>query len=354
MDASNLDAPLTLSDDKCIERRAPIGLGCASAIQKHEVFYPPLKQAKPKTKKTERHTKEHSKFQQERRTPIKLNVCHFAIAAMVLIVVAPGVANAAECSSSITSCGCTITDPGVYTVTAPLSYSQGLTERNGCIDVAAQKVTLIVNDNAITGAGTGTGVGIHLLRSARGVFLEGAGTRDACCASVSGWQYGLESEASDVISDGFGFSNNTTGVLLNRAENNNINDFNARKNSVYGVWIKGSSGNQINSSGSSSNGVAGVYLGCSATGPAGEVCKEETGKEDHETSNGNFVYDLGAYANGGYGIAVEEGSKHNKIMDTTGGSNTTDDVFDGNLDANCDSNLWQSNSFSSSNQACIQ
>jgi len=266
---------------------------------------------------------------------------------MVLIVVAPGVANAAGCSSSITSCGCTITDPGVYTVTENLTYTQGLTERNGCIDIAARRVTLIVNDNTITGAGTGTGVGIHLLPRAEDVFLEGAGTQDACCATISGWQYGLESEARDVIADGFEFVNNTTGVLLNRAENNNINDFNASGNSVYGVWIKGSFGNQINSSESRSNGVAGVYFGCSATGPGGEACKE-----DHETSKGNFVYDHGSLWNGGYGIALEKGSKHNKIVDTTDRSNTTDDVFDGNL--NCETNLWQSNRFSASNQACIQ
>jgi hypothetical protein len=40
-----------------------------------------------------------------------------------------------SCSRSITSCGCTITQRGAYSVDANLSASQGLTALNGCIDI---------------------------------------------------------------------------------------------------------------------------------------------------------------------------------------------------------------------------
>jgi hypothetical protein len=41
-----------------------------------------------------------------------------------------------SCSRSITSCGCAITQPGVYAVDANLTASQGLTALNGCIEGA--------------------------------------------------------------------------------------------------------------------------------------------------------------------------------------------------------------------------
>jgi hypothetical protein len=284
---------------------------------------------------------------------MKISVGWFAMSAIVLTMVAMGVADAQNCSSSITSCGCTITLPGVYTVDADLTAGQGLTSRQGCIDVAAQGVKLITNAHPITGAGTGTGIGIHLLSSAENVFLEAAGPKPAGQlfgpgTTLTGWKYALESEASNVISDDFSYRNNTTGVLLKGARNNNINDFGATNNSVYGVWIKGGSGNQINCSGVSNNNVAGVYLGCSSTGPAGQMCEEGEGG-----THGNFIYDHGSSGtNQKYGIAVERGSTGNTIMDTGTGGNSTYDLFDGNT--NCDSNLWRVNGFTTANPAsCI-
>jgi hypothetical protein len=288
---------------------------------------------------------------------MKISVGWFAMSAIVLTMVAMGVADAQNCSSSITSCGCTITSPGVYTVDADLTAGQGLTSRQGCIDVAANSVKLITNAHAITGAGTGTGIGIHLLSSAENVFVEAAGPVPAGqlfgpFTTLMGWQYGLESDASNVISDDFIYRNNTTGVLLKGARNNNINDFSANNNSAYGVWIKGGSGNQINCSGSANNKVAGVYLGCSSTGPSGQVCEEDEG-----TTHGNFIYDhsatvFGSGSTQNYGIAVEHGSKGNTIIETGSRGNSVYDLFDGN--PNCDSNLWRVNGFTTANPtSCI-
>ncbi|MFI5089340.1 MAG: hypothetical protein ACHP7P_04710, partial [Terriglobales bacterium] len=75
---------------------------------------------------------------------MKIRVCRFALSAMFLFLAAV-VANAQNCSNSITACGCTITAAGTYTVNANLTASQGLTSHNGCIDVTADNVELLTN-----------------------------------------------------------------------------------------------------------------------------------------------------------------------------------------------------------------
>ena len=214
-----------------------------------------------------------------------------------------------SCGESITSCGCTITQPGIYVVDADLSASQGLTSQQCCIDIDACDVRLFTNGHSITGTSTGTGSGIHILSSAWDVFIEGNGIsgRTSTLTTISGWRYGLRSAGTNVISDDFQYNNNTVGVFLNGATNNNINDFSANSNTVYGVWIKnGSTKNQIDCAEARNNGIAGTYVGCSATGPTGSICSEE-----EETSRHNFIFDMGNSNNNGFGLALENGSRDN-------------------------------------------
>ncbi|MBV9573773.1 MAG: hypothetical protein JOY93_06935 [Acidobacteriales bacterium] len=272
-----------------------------------------------------------------------------------------------QCSKSITSCGCTITSPGVYTVDADLNSTQGLTPLQGCIDISAKMVTLLTNGHPINGPaadGMGTppsGVGIHVLPSASMAFLEARGPNLPGAnyyTIILGWQYGLESEASSVIADDFQFNQNSTGVLLQKAINNNINDYTAKNNSVYGVWVKSSVGNQLNCAGSQDNSIAGVYVGCSATGPNGAACSQ-----NEQGSRLNYIYDMGTEGNAiyyyygnlqgeEYGIALEKGSEQNTIVDNYSVGNTIYDMFDGN--PKCDSNIWRLNQFQTANRSCIQ
>jgi len=265
---------------------------------------------------------------------------------MLLMLVAAGVANAQNCSSSIHACGCTINSAGTYTVDSDLNATQGLTSRGGCIDVAAANVKLLTNGHNITGAGTG--IGINLLSSAGSLFLAAAGP-NSTYTTVSGWQYGMESLADNVISEGFYFSSNSTGVLLRDADNNNVSCFGAFNNTVYGVWIRGGSGNQIDFGAAWDNGVAGVYIGCSGTGPSGQAC---TGRSS--APSGNFIFEVFSYSGPppqSYGIAVENGSKLNSIVDNFFLSNTVDDLFDGNTSG---ANMWHSNTHVTANQSFIQ
>jgi len=275
-------------------------------------------------------------------------VSRLAISATLLMLVAVGVANAQNCSSSIQACGCTINSAGTYTVDSDLNATQGLTSRGGCIDVAATNVKLLTNGHSITGAGTGTGIGINLLSSAGSLFLAAAGP-NSTYTTVSGWQYGMQSLADNVTSEGFYFSGNTTGVLLKDADNNNVGCFGAYNNSVYGVWIRAGSGNQIDFGGAWDNGVAGVYIGCSGTGPSGQAC---TGSS--RAPSGNFIFEVFSYPGPppqSYGIAVEKGSKQNSIVDNFFLSNSVDDLFDGNTSG---ANMWHTNKYVTANQSFIQ
>jgi len=281
----------------------------------------------------------------EWETQMKIRGCRFAVSALLLLLAAV-VANAQNCSSSITACGCTISSAGTYTVTADLSAAQGLTSGNGCIDVNASNVKLFTNGYNITGAGTGTGIGIHLLSGRTNVFLSAAGPQETYTL-VSGWQYGMESQASTVTSEGFYFQNNTTGVWLRGAQNNNFGCLGAFDNTLYGVWIRGGSANQIDYAGTWDNGIAGVYLGCSTTGPSGPACSGGS------TTTGNSVFGLLSFTTGvqSYGLVVETGGTQNNLVDNSFSGDTVDDLFDGNASAN--SNTWHSNLFTTANKGYI-
>jgi hypothetical protein len=67
-----------------------------------------------------------------------------------------------SCSLSITSCGCTITQPGNYIVDADLSASQGLTALNGCIDISVEHAKLFLNGHSVSnGNGNPTSIGLE-------------------------------------------------------------------------------------------------------------------------------------------------------------------------------------------------
>lgn len=274
----------------------------------------------------------------------KAGAYRFAVLALLVLLVGVA-ANAQTCSTSITACGCAIKSAGTYTVNANLTASQGLLSDGACIDVSASNVKLLTNGYNITGHGTG--IGIHLLSGKKTIVLSAAGPQSTY-TTISGWQYGVESQAQSVVSEGFYYENNSTGLFLNAAVSNSFGCLGSFDNTVYGIWIAGGSGNQIDYSGVWDNGVAGIYLGCSATGPTGTACNGSG-----NASDSNFVFGVLSYTTvaESYGLVVENGSTGNALMDNQFFSNTIDDVYDGN--ATSSSNLWHSNLFTTANKSYI-
>jgi uncharacterized repeat protein (TIGR01451 family) len=257
-----------------------------------------------------------------------------------------------SCSRSITSCGCTITERGVYSVDADLSASQGLTALNGCIDINAEHTDLFLNYHSISGDKAGTGIGIHVLPAAKYAFLFFQSTYlfDPGIKAVSGWRFGIESEADNVIIAAPNTTDNSTGILLKGTYDNKLSGESTTgtiNNSAYGIWIVGGNSNQVDLYTSQGNGIAGIYVGCSATGPTGTPCPSG------QASSGNVIYDNSDNGtNQLYGVVLEAGSLRNTVMNTSIASNTRFDAFDGN--AHCANNLWRINKIHNANAACIQ
>jgi hypothetical protein len=266
-----------------------------------------------------------------------------------------------ECVSPIASCGCTITKSGFYLLANDLSSSQGLTAKNGCIDIRAPKVILNTGKPVtgghfngafnITGPGgmTPTGIGIHILRGSNTDFIE-------LPSRVEGWDVGILVEGNGNIVEDFNAArsfainpipNGTAGVEINGGKNNNINDFTVGKNKNYGVWLRGASNNQINCSNTDENGNIGVYVGCSVNGPINGKCSPAV-----PPSNNNLIYDHSAQDNSKYGVVIDLGNTGNIVTDVSASGSGTKDLLDENT--NCDNNRWFFDSFDTASPSCIE
>ena len=132
--------------------------------------------------------------------------------ALAGIAFSPHAAEAlSTCPAAISAC-CTISKPGNYTVSGPLTSSDG-----DCIDVTASRVTLNLNNANIAGANDG--IGIHLLSTATKAIVVGGNSSGA---TISNFSTGLQTDAPQSYvalievedSSGDGIVNNGTGVTL--------------------------------------------------------------------------------------------------------------------------------------------
>jgi Right handed beta helix region len=315
-----------------------------------------------------------------------------AILALAILTLASS-ANAG-CVSPITACGCTITKSGLYIINEDIDSTQGLTSRNGCIDIKASNVALVTEAEDVfiegPGGGSPSGIGIHVLKGSNNDFISPISTSDF--PIVDGWNVGVLIEGHNVFLNDFisedngtvgvelnntssnnitdfdaddngtngvvvnnGSNNNVSnfssddnganGIALNKAGGNNISDFDSEDNVNYGAWLKQSSKNKVNDFDTDDNGNIGVYVGCSGAGPKSASC------QGVGNSNQNRIFDATVEDNTNYGIAVDLGDSKNIVTDTTDVDNGIDDLFDAN--SGCDSNQWFLNDFDTANKTCI-
>ncbi|HLX38441.1 MAG TPA: NosD domain-containing protein [Candidatus Binataceae bacterium] len=288
------------------------------------------------------------------------------IAAALVILLFPYSSFAATlaCPSTISSCGCTITSAGYYQLVSNLSATNAGAD---CLDIRAANVKLWLDGYSITG--NGGGVGLHLLKSATGAFVDGLDLSSGAFASIGSFAVGIQDDASSGIISHTNVSyNSNAGVLLNHANGSLVSDFstesngygvelsgstlcsiqrvNADSNSTYGIWLLSSSRNVINFFEAQDNTVAGVYVGCQpSAGPIGGRCR---------SSNGNHIYDgpqVGpASASQAYGVAIDSGNSGNVISGIDGSGDSNEDLDDQN--AGCGSDVWFNN-LGSRNASCI-
>jgi hypothetical protein len=318
----------------------------------------------------------------KRASLFRLAVAAVVFAGLTVAATATGHAQTQpkKCSSQITACGCTITATGRYTVENALDYSQGLTLKNACIDITASNVDLYAY-NYITGPGTDptcstntpkkrVGIGIHVLPSASNVsiFLD---DYDTC-----GWNYGLESEGSNINWYEPGAYYNNLGMLLKNAtgndvlygyfaygisgleitggSGNSINDGETYYNTQYGYWLNGTKGNTITNDYAYGDTIAGIYLGCNSKGDVKPLilCTTTTTGNSVQT---NYAYGYDSYPQK-YGIAVERGSIDNTFLENGTGYYypylNKIDIIDGN--ANCVYNTYLDDTYLTKSPKCIR
>lgn len=238
------------------------------------------------------------------------------------------------CTSSISKCGCTITTTGFYQVTKNLALPGGTLNEidQSCIAVSAPRVGLYLAGMTIANMLTSGGIGIHLDRSAANSFIEGAG------ATVSGWNYGIEDDANNVVVTNLSADNNTTaGFLVQRAAGAAIANFGAHGDGQYGVLLTGAVLSQVSggvvdppaSPGIQNNGVAGIQV-------MGIY-------KPFLASTGNRIFGNCVTGNLGAGIVLNEGVLNSKVSGNEVTGNTGGDLID--LNNNCGSDLWFGNSY---------
>jgi Periplasmic copper-binding protein (NosD) len=270
----------------------------------------------------------------------------FAIVVATLIMPAPAFS---EVPISIIDCG-KITKPGLYQLDNNLFASSP--SAGDCLIIQAANVSLNLNNYNLYG--TTSAVGIHVMKSAARVFIEGSGS------TIQSFGVGIQFDAAAPFADNFTvLSNSDAGILLNRVQQANLSNFSAVDNKNdgvridhggnnllqmptisgsgrYGVWIQNSSRNSIGNFDVRNNVLAGIYVGCSQTGPRGSCAR------GGKPSNSNYLFSgTAAISSSGiqqYGIAIDEGNNFNRVVNIWAWQNNQLDLFD--VNQNCGKNYW--------------
>ncbi|MFQ5668026.1 MAG: nitrous oxide reductase family maturation protein NosD [Candidatus Binatia bacterium] len=285
-------------------------------------------------------------------------------------------------------CNMTITISGQYVLTSDLACGAA-----PGLEVAANDVHIDFNGHTLSGPGTGVGIitanggcvgvtGLHL----NGGTVTGFDTGIRLCAPASTT---MNAHVNGMTVTG----NSLSGIHLVNSDGNHVNGNTISENistqGAVGVRLENSHNNKFNTNRLRDNEtVPGVFATCGGFGLFGSNDNVITSNDisDNGAANGGFGVGLffssgntvrGNIVNGNrqQGILVVFGSNHtvqsntvnqtligngifvlfasdNTIKSNIAFNNAALDLLDTN--ANCDNNTWKSNTFGTSNQACIQ
>jgi hypothetical protein len=275
----------------------------------------------------------------------------YAIAAAFVVMTAAAIPAPAlaQPPTSITACG-KITKPGLYELDSVVIASSP--SSGDCLVITAPNVSLNLNRYNVIGATAN--VGIHVMKTASGTFIEGNGS------TIQTFGEGIQIDAPDVGADNFSVISNTdAGVLLNKVMQADLSNFYAAGNKNdgvrivagsynilqmpvisgngrFGVWVESSSHNSVGNFDVNNNPLAGVYIGCSQAGPR-SLCSRGAKTSDY---NNLFSGTVGIYSSGEqqYGVAIDQGDSFNRVVNVRAWQDDEVDLLDVNSD--CGSNYW--------------
>ena len=256
------------------------------------------------------------------------------------------VAKPTPCATTISKCGCAITKKGIYTVSADLSSSDGLTPDNRCIEIQTSNVILNLGSHKVTGpGGVNTDVGIDVKHGANNDALVGDAVTPAL---VMAWGTGVHVGGNnELFSNIHADSNDSFGFELDGSSNDRLVDWEANSpEGTFGLWIRSGNNNLVTKGTANTNGEAGIFVGCAdAASTAGEDCKG-AGK-----STGNDVIDNTVDTNIHYGVALDSNAAQTLVNGNSGSGNGVHDLFDDS--PSCGSNTWLDDSGTKSD-LCVE
>ncbi len=287
------------------------------------------------------------------------------------------------------SCGMIIHTSGQYHLTADLVCDSG-------VKVAANDVHINLNGHTLTGPGAGLGVGSGIQTSdgircaavkglnIAGGTIRGFGSGIELCESMNGHVSGMTLTGNHIgielfysngnqingndLSDNGGAGHNSYGVLLNHSRDNRIDSNKVNRNSSIaincgGFNLTGSSNNSITSNEISANVMTSRVVGGHIHGGFGIRLREGShgNTVNGNTVNGNSegIRVHNSTDNNIQGNTVKDSEhagirmsgRNNTVQSNTASGNGID-LFD--IDPDCGSATWKSNTFGTGNRPCIQ
>lgn len=238
------------------------------------------------------------------------------------------------------TCGAALSVPGGQYVltgnlTCPISPALHITADN--VSFNLQGFTLSKSGAAVGSAIITAAGATCLATSGVTIFngtITGFGTAVSLCVPTPPGPVSTHAQIHHLVLTG-----NSTGVALFNANDNDIHHNTVQANTGtagvtpgVGIALVNSHGNQVKQNDVMGNGADGVSL--------------QSGSGDNTIMNNQVS------GNAGSGIALNLGSANNVVKHNTATGNALFDLSDAN--PGCGSNTWQSNTFGTRSQACIQ
>jgi parallel beta-helix repeat protein len=241
-----------------------------------------------------------------------------------------------------------ITKPGLYEIDNIIIAT--VPAAGDCIVITAPNVSL--NLNGFSLSGTTNAVGIHVMKTAAKVVIEGNGS------IIKTFGTGIQIDAAGALADNFTVNKNTeAGVVINHAQQVQLSNFSSTDNlhdgvrivgggfnglqmpfisgnGRYGVWVEGSSNNSVGNFDISQNALVGIYVGCSQAGPRA-ACLRGVGPSNYNHLFSGTIKDSGVQQ---YGVAIDLGDNFNRVVNVYAWQDSQVDLLD--VNPNCASNYW--------------
>ena len=197
---------------------------------------------------------------------------------------------AAHAFTAVTSCGTTITTPGVYAATTNIGPCAG----DGIVIAAHDVLLFCIGGCHLTGSNAAGSAGVRIKGNAANAIVE--------FFTITHFDTGIEDNARNALIDDFDSNLNKTGVLVKHVSGSTVESFVADDNTANGVVLDHANNTELKDFDAVSDGATGIVI-------------------DH--SNNAKLFDFTADSDAGGGVLLDH-SSHALMKDFDTDSSTGD------------------------------